>query len=46
MSRVAHATQDTHATAADVKSLADALAVEAEGLETQVRNFLADVRAA
>jgi methyl-accepting chemotaxis protein len=46
MSRVASATQDTHATAADVKSLADTLAVEAEGLEAQVRNFLAEVRAA
>jgi methyl-accepting chemotaxis protein len=46
MSRVANATQDTHATAADVKSLADALAVEAEGLEAQVRSFLAEVRAA
>ena len=46
MSRVANATQDTHATAADVKSLADTLAVEAEGLEAQVRSFLAEVRAA
>ena len=46
MSRVASATQDSHATAADVKSLADTLAVEAEGLEAQVRNFLAEVRAA
>ena len=46
MSRVASATQDTHATAADVKSLADTVAVEAEGLEAQVRNFLAEVRAA
>ncbi len=46
MSRVATATQDTHATAADVKTLADTLAVEAEGLEAQVRSFLAEVRAA
>ena len=46
MSRVASATQDTHATAADVKALADALAIEAEGLDAQVRSFLAEVRAA
>jgi methyl-accepting chemotaxis protein len=46
MSRVASATQDTHATAADVKALANTLAVEAEGLEAQVRSFLAEVRAA
>jgi hypothetical protein len=29
-----------------VKSLADALAIEAEGLERQVRRFLAQVQAA
>jgi methyl-accepting chemotaxis protein len=46
MSRVASATQDTHATAADVKALADALAIEAEDLDKQVRSFLAEVRAA
>jgi methyl-accepting chemotaxis protein len=46
MSRVANTSQDTHATAADVKALADTLAIEAEGLEAQVRNFLAEVRAA
>ena len=46
MSRVASATQDTHETASDVKALADTLAVEAEGLEGQVRSFLAEVRAA
>lgn len=46
MSRVAAATEDAHATAADVKTLADTLAIEAEGLETQVRSFLAEVRAA
>jgi methyl-accepting chemotaxis protein len=46
MSRVASATQDTRATASDVKALADTLAIEAEGLEGQVRSFLAEVRAA
>jgi methyl-accepting chemotaxis protein len=34
------------ATATDVKALADALAVEAESLENEVRHFLADVQAA
>ncbi len=46
MSRVAGATSDARATAAGVKELADAVAVEAEGLETEVRKFLAEVQAA
>lgn len=46
MSRVAGATTDARATAADVKSLADTLAVEAENLDTEVRHFLTDVQAA
>ncbi len=46
MSRVAGASSDARHTAADVKGLADALAVEAENLETEVQRFLADVQAA
>jgi methyl-accepting chemotaxis protein len=46
MSRVAGATTDARATAADVKSLADTLAIEAESLNSEVRRFLADVQAA
>ncbi len=46
MSRVANAVLDARGTASDVKSLADALAIEAEGLERQVRDFLAQVQAA
>ena len=46
MSRVAGATSDARATAADVKALADTLAVEAESLDGEVRRFLADVQAA
>ena len=46
MSRVAGASTDARATAADVKSLSDALAIEAENLNGQVRKFLADVQAA
>jgi methyl-accepting chemotaxis protein len=46
MSRVAGAITDARGTASDVKSLADALAIEAEGLERQVRRFLAQVQAA
>jgi methyl-accepting chemotaxis protein len=46
MSRVAGASNDARTTAADVKSLADVLAVEAESLESEVRHFLADVQAA
>ncbi|HZP70002.1 MAG TPA: methyl-accepting chemotaxis protein [Pseudolabrys sp.] len=46
MSRVAGVTSNARATAADVKDLADAVAVEAEGLEAQVRQFLTNVQAA
>lgn len=46
MSRVAGASTGARSTAADVKSLADALSIEAEGLQSEVRRFLADVQAA
>ena len=46
MSRVAVASKDARNTAAEVKTLADTLAVEAEGLEGEVRRFLSEVRAA
>ncbi|HEX2216473.1 MAG TPA: methyl-accepting chemotaxis protein [Xanthobacteraceae bacterium] len=46
MSRVAGRSQDARATAADVKAMAEILAVEAEGLDGEVRRFLAEVRAA
>jgi methyl-accepting chemotaxis protein len=46
MSRVAGTSTDARKTAGDVKALADALAVEAENLESQVQRFLADVQAA
>jgi methyl-accepting chemotaxis protein len=46
MSRVAGATKDARATAADVKALADTLSVEAESLNAEVRRFLTDVQAA
>jgi methyl-accepting chemotaxis protein len=46
MSHVAGGTQDARATAEEVKSLADTLANEAESLDSEVRRFLADVRAA
>lgn len=46
MSRVSSATTEARATAADVKALADALAIEAEGLDSQVRLFLMKVQAA
>ena len=46
MSRVAGVTSDARATASDVKDLADAVAVEAESLETEVRQFLTNVQAA
>ena len=46
MSRVALASTDARTTATDVKALADALALEAESLETEVRHFLGEVRAA
>jgi methyl-accepting chemotaxis protein len=46
MSRVAGASTGARSTAADVKALADALAVEAENLQGEVRRFLTDVQAA
>jgi methyl-accepting chemotaxis protein len=46
MSRVAGASSNARGTAVDVKALADALAVEAESLDREVRRFLADVQAA
>ena len=46
MSRVAGVTSNARSTAADVKDLADAVAIEAEGLEAQVRQFLTNVQAA
>jgi methyl-accepting chemotaxis protein len=46
MGRVAGASKDARAAAADVKSLADTLAVEAESLNAEVHRFLADVQAA
>ena len=46
MIRVAGVTTDARSTASDVKDLADSVAVEAEGLESQVRQFLSNVHAA
>jgi methyl-accepting chemotaxis protein len=46
MGRVSDASAEARVTAADVKSMADALAIDAEQLEAEVRRFLADVRAA
>jgi methyl-accepting chemotaxis protein len=46
MSRVAGVTADARSTAADVKTLADAVAIEAESLEAEVRQFLTNVQAA
>jgi methyl-accepting chemotaxis protein len=46
MSRVAGASSDARASAVDVKSLAEALAAEAESLDGEVRRFLGDVQAA
>ena len=46
MSRVAGVPTDARATASDVKDLADAVAVEAESLEAEVRQFLTNVQAA
>lgn len=46
MSRVAGVTSDARSTAADVKDLADAVAVEAGSLETEIRQFLTNVQAA
>jgi len=46
MSRVAGVTAEARGTAADVKDLADAVALEAESLESEVRQFLTNVQAA
>ncbi len=46
MSRVSGGTADARGTAADVKTLADAVAIEAESLEAEVRQFLSNVQAA
>jgi methyl-accepting chemotaxis protein len=46
MSRVAGATTDARSTAADVKNLADAVAVETESLDAEVQRFLTNVQAA
>jgi len=46
MSRVAEVTADARGTAADVKNLADSVAIEAESLEAEVRQFLTNVQAA
>jgi methyl-accepting chemotaxis protein len=43
---VSGVTTDARATAADVKSLADSVAIEAESLDAEVRRFLSDVQAA
>jgi len=43
---VTGASADARTTAADVKSLADTLAAEAENLDGEVRRFLAEVQAA
>jgi methyl-accepting chemotaxis protein len=46
MSRVAGASTGARSTAADVKALADALSIEAESLQDEVRRFLTEVQAA
>jgi methyl-accepting chemotaxis protein len=46
MSRVSGVSTAARATASDVKTQADAVAVEAESLEAEVRRFLSDVQAA
>jgi len=46
MKRVADASTGARATAADVKALADALAIEAQNLQGEVRRFLTEVQAA
>jgi methyl-accepting chemotaxis protein len=46
MSRVAGATAQARGTAADVKELADSVAIEAERLENEIRHFLSNVAAA
>jgi methyl-accepting chemotaxis protein len=46
MSRVAGVTAEARGTAANVKGLADSVALEAEDLESKVRQFLTNVQAA
>jgi methyl-accepting chemotaxis protein len=46
MVKVAGVTTDARTTAGDVKALADSVSVEAESLEVEVRQFLANVQAA
>ncbi len=46
MSRVAGVSSEARSTSSGVKDLADSVAVEAEGLEAQVRQFLSNVHAA
>jgi methyl-accepting chemotaxis protein len=46
MSRVAGVSSDARATALNVKGLAEALSAEAESLDREVRQFLAEVQAA
>jgi methyl-accepting chemotaxis protein len=46
MGRVAGASKDARAAAADVKALADTLALEAESLNTEVHSFLKNVQTA
>jgi methyl-accepting chemotaxis protein len=46
MTRVAGASAGARSTSDDVKALAEALAADAEGLDTEVRRFLSEVRAA
>ncbi len=46
MSKVAGVSTDARATASDVKGLADAVAVEAENLDAEVRQFLTNVQVA
>ena len=44
MSKVGGVTSNARSTAEDVKDLADSVAIEAEGLEAQVRKFLTNVQ--
>ena len=46
MNRVAHASSEARETAQKVNLLADALAVEAENLDGEIRTFLSRVSAA
>jgi methyl-accepting chemotaxis protein len=46
MTRVAGASAGARITSDEVKALAEALAADAEGLDSEVRSFLSDVRAA